>query len=501
MVAEAAITDPPKSMDCPVVLVIDDDPLVSVVVRRALDGVTHRLHTAPDGQTGIREVTAKRPDLIVLDNVLPDGLGVDVLTEIHELVPDAPVLFVTARGSGGTAINAMKLCAFDYLPKPLEPAKLRRQLHRALSLRKLLHDRSAEEASRTIDTSDAAIAQAEATSTALVGECPAMQAVFKAVGKVAMQDVAVLIRGEHGTGKESIAKELHRHSARSGGVFAKLHCPSLDEQRLEEALFGSTTTLGRIAEAEGGTLLLQEIGSLPLSVQAKLLQALRDGHYEPADAGSAGAAEAQPVRCRILAITSEPLETLVRSGAFRSDLYYALSSFVIQLPPLRQRHGDLPLLIEHSLRKLRHISAGFEVDQPQISQEAMRALCSHVWSGNIDELESVLKRALVEQKGHVLLAADLQNAIAGDPIVNASENLESSKYATDWAAFTQLRIDSGADTLHADAIAETERKLFARVLRHTGGNQAHAARLLGITRASLRKKLRIYGMTAQQPDE
>ncbi len=487
----------------PVILVIDDDPLVSVVVRRAMEGTTHELHTALDGRTGVSEVANRRPDLIVLDNILPDGLGVDVVGSIHEQAPEVPILFVTARGSGSTAIEAMKLCAFDYLPKPLEPAKLRRQIQRALSLRRMLrsdqHDTT--EANAQTVSEDAPNGEA-AVSEALVGECPAMQAVFKAIGKVAMLDVAVLLRGEHGTGKEAIAREIHSHSVGADGPFVRVHCPGLDEAKLEEELFGKhdsatgQVTRGRFAEAAGGTLLLQEIGQMPLATQALLLQALRDGVYEPV-----GAAQPEPVKCRVLAITSDDLEALARSGGFRSDLYYTLSSFVITLPPLRQRHGDLPLLVAHSVNKLKHITKSFGVARPIVSEEAMRALCSHVWPGNIDELESVLKRALVEQKGHLLLAADLQQAMSSDPLLVASENPSDSKFTTDWIAFAEMRIESGADTLHADAIAETERKLFGRVLRHTGGNQAQAARLLGITRASLRKKLRMYGMTAQQPED
>ena len=236
----------------PVVLVIDDDPLVSVVVRRALDGVDHRLHTALTGADGVREVAARSPDLIVLDNILPDGLGVDVLGRIHELAPGVPVLFVTARGSGSTAIEAMKLSAFDYLPKPLEPAKLRSQIHRALSLRRLLtEDTEASNVGAAVAFQNAFAKEGEPTPDALVGECPPMQAVFKAIGKVATQEVAVLLRGEHGTGKEAIAREIHRHSHRADKPFMKLHCPGLDEQRLEAELFGSPGSPGAHRRSHG----------------------------------------------------------------------------------------------------------------------------------------------------------------------------------------------------------------------------------------------------------
>jgi DNA-binding NtrC family response regulator len=476
----------------PSVLVIDDDPLVSVVVRRAMENMPHRMQTAYDGHTAMQELESRPPDLIVLDNMLPDCMGIEVLTRIHELAPQVPVLFVTARGSGSTAIEAMKLSAFDYLPKPLDPSKLRTQITRALSLRTLLQSPAGLDVSRAGEES---YVDPQPVSDALVGECSAMQTVFKAIGKVAQQDVPVLLRGEHGTGKEAMAREIHRHSRRIDGPFVKVHCPGLDERRFGEELFGSSSsaTPGAIERASGGTLLLQEVGRLSMASQGKLLQVLREGKYQPR-----GVDTPQTLPCRIIAITTDDLESQVRNGDFRSDLYYTLNSFVITLPPLRQRHGDMPLLIHHTLRKLGHIAAGFGISQPRVSDDAMAVLCKHLWPGNIDELESVLKRAMVEQKGHILVAEDLKRAMADDPVISSTQEWEGSKFATDWASFTQLRIDSGTDTLHLEATEEMERKLFDRVLMHTGGNQAHAARLLGITRASLRKKLRQYGMQASR---
>lgn len=466
------------------VLVIDDDPLASVVIRRALQGLAHELRTAGDIRTGVDQVEARSPDLVVLDNVLPDGLGIEALEQIHRLAPSVPVLFVTARGSGSTAIEAMKLCAFDYLPKPLDPARFRSQVDRALSLRRLVRSGSAVAATHA--------ERQRPSSSVLVGECPAMQTVFKAIGKVAMQDVAVLVRGEHGSGKDSVAREIHRHSRQSGGPLVKAACRGLDDPRQEEDLFGvEGGPAGRFSAAAGGTLVLQEVGGLSLPLQSRLLHALREGLYEPSGGGGE-----RPLECRVIAITSEDLEAKSRAGQFRSDLYYYLSSFIVTLPPLRQRPGDLSLLVQHTLDKLAPIARAFGVDRPRVSEEAMRALAGHVWPGNIDELESVIKRALVEQKGNILLGSELFGDTQG-PVVATPPEGSSARFITDWSAFAELRIESGADTLHADAIAEMEKKLIVRVLAHTAGNQAHAARLLGITRASLRKKLRQHGLLAR----
>lgn len=495
-----SVESPSVSQDSLTLLVIDDDPLVSVIIRRSLQGIVHRLHSAPDIKEGLAEIASRQPDLIVLDNILPDGLGVEALPKIHAMMPDAPILFITAKGSGGTAIEAMRLGAFDYLTKPLEAGVLRSQIDRAISLQKL--SRSIDESS----TDGLATSVSESVNPlhedTLIGQCQAMQTVFKSIGKVAEKEVAILIRGEHGTGKESVAREIHRHGNRSETSLLKIHCRGYDEERLAEELFGRAATSsenlikGAIAEAAGGTLVLQEVGSLPLPLQAKLLRAVRDGFYEPQ-----GSKQEKKVECRFIAITSDDLESKSRASEFRSDLYYALSSYVIALPPLRQRHGDLALLIKHRLKKLLPLAKSYGVSNPHISSEAMQTLCNHVWPGNIDELESVLKRALIEQKGNILLASDLLHSITGEQVVPANHLTESSKYSTDWAGFTQLRIDSETDTLHADAVADTERKIFECVLRHTSGNQAHAARILGITRASLRKKLRIYGMVAKPIQE
>ncbi|QDV73924.1 sigma-54-dependent transcriptional regulator [Botrimarina mediterranea] len=482
----------------PVVLVIDDDPLIPIVVRRAMEGAVFRMHVAADGAAGVDEVSRCKPDVVILDNVLPDCLGLNALTTIHELAPSVPILFVTARGSGGSAIEAMKLCAFDYLPKPLDPPKLRSQIDRALALRRLLSTKQVAEEDTLWPPRESLSLPPDPTN--LVGDCPAMQSVFKAIGKVAMQDIAVLIRGEHGTGKESVAREIHAHSHRSSGPLVKLHCRGLDERRADEVLFGRSveegSTSGRIAEAAGGTLLLEEVGDLPLAIQARVLRAIRDGVYE-----IAGSAIEHRVECRLLAITTVDLESRSREGKFRSDLYYALSSFAIELPPVRARHGDLRLLVEHSLRKLSPIAAAFGVKEPRISEEAFLAMSAHHWPGNIDELESVLKRALIEQKGNVLLPAEITRAVSGASVVPAADPSASALCTTDWTTFTDMRIEAGSDSLHAEAIAETERKLFTRVLHHTRGNQAHAARLLGITRVSLRKKLRMYGMAPRSIDE
>jgi DNA-binding NtrC family response regulator len=241
------------------VVVIDDDPMVAVTVEGAAEQMGVRIVSAKTAAEGVDFVRKLRPQVVVLDNYLPDALGIDVLRELREIDADMPVLFITARGTGSTAIEAMKLRAFDYLPKPIDLPKLRLQLERALELRRLL----AEPAAEAIE-----LAARLGSPETLVGECPRMQAVFKAIGKVALQDSPVLIRGEHGTGKETVARTIHQNSSHASGPLQKIHCPAFDNEHIETYLFGredtdpGATLKGCIEMAGCGTLLLQEVGAL-----------------------------------------------------------------------------------------------------------------------------------------------------------------------------------------------------------------------------------------------
>jgi DNA-binding NtrC family response regulator len=242
--------------------------------------------------------------------------------------------------------------------------------------------------------------------------------------------------------------------------------------------------------AASGTLVLQEVGALPLPAQSRLLQVLRERKFD-----RPGRSVSIPVTGRLVATSSQDLEALVRSGRMRPDVYYLLSSFTICLPPLRQRHGDLPLLIEQLLAQ-RIRETGGSGPRPRVSEAALHILSRHTWPGNIDELQSVLDRSLVEAKGNVILSDSMIEALNREPLLEQGAPGDRVHATTDWEAFSDLRIEAGTEDLYAEAINETDRKLLTRVLSHTGGNQAHAARILGITRASLRKKLRGLGLGA-----
>ena len=466
------------------VLLIDAEPEVSGLVSRALEtNGASNLRTAASGASGLELAAMLKPDLVILGNSLPDLEPSEVIPKIHALEPNLPVILIAEQGMGGNAIQAAKLSVFDYMIRPLETKTLGSTIHRALDFKRLSEATKLEE-----DLEGKELPQSFGTDT-LVGDCPAMLSVFKSIGKVADKEVDVLIRGEHGTGKEAVAFELHKQSSRANSPFYKLCCRGFKEAELEAELFGiEGEKAGCIELAGDGTLVLQEVADLSLPMQTRLLKAIRNRVYENQQG------KEQEVKCRFIIVSSEDLEAKTRSGDFRSDLFYILSSFMINLPPLRLRQGDLPLLVQSCLRKLTSIASSFGVERPRVSEQAMQVLSNHLWPGNIDELESVIKRALVEQEGNILLPIGLIETDI-DSVVAVGVQTGSTKYLTDWSLFTKLRIDRGTDTLHAEAMEEAERKLLRRVLRHTQGNQAKASRILGIARASLRKKLRIYGIS------
>ncbi|MBX9625389.1 MAG: sigma-54 dependent transcriptional regulator, partial [Gemmataceae bacterium] len=327
----------------------------------------------------------------------------------------------------------------------------------------------------------------------LVGRCPPMQEVYKAVGRVAGTDTTVLIQGESGTGKELVARAIYQHSGRAAGPFVALNCGAIPENLVESELFGhekgaftgaDKKRIGRFEQAHGGTVFLDEVGELTPAAQVKLLRVLQEGRFE-----RVGGEEPVRVDVRVIAATNADLEGLAEAGGFRKDLFFRLNVFTIGLPPLRDRGDDVPLLIDYYARRF---AGEFGRPAPAVAPEAAAALRAYPWPGNVRELQSVLKQALLRSRGAVLLPEDLPAAVTGPaaPPANAP-----SGGAFDWDAFVAGRIAAGSHELYAEALGLMEREVLVRVLRHTGGNQLQAAKLLGITRGSLRTKIRALGIS------
>lgn len=484
----------------PRVLVIDDDSLVRRTLAHFLAEKGYAHFAAEDGTIGLELVQRERPDVVVLDNVLPGFGGIEVLKRIRELDRHLPVLFVTSQGTSRNAIEAMKLCAFDYLPKPLDLSRLEQQLDRALEARRLMRtpvqvdDGSGD--GRDVDL--------------LIGRSPAMQEVYKAIGRVALLDAPILIEGESGTGKESVARAVYQNGTRADRPLRIVNCSDFEGSELEVELFGSeeatgeaTATspvgrverVGRVEQCLSGTLVLHEIGRLTSSAQSRLLRLLRDKEFERVGGRTAIAADLQ-----VIALTSQELEQLVDQKRFRTDLYYLLRAFRIELPSLRHRADDVPLLVDHFVKQFSRLRGSLSAEPVRVSAESLALLKRYSWPGNLDELQSVLRRALVETKG-TIVASDFLSAAIGDQGASLRSPTSSAAEAhvTDWRALAEGRIAGGSRSLYAEALAEMERSLLSQVLDAMKGNQARSARILGITRGNLRKKLRSLGLATATP--
>jgi two-component system nitrogen regulation response regulator GlnG len=329
----------------------------------------------------------------------------------------------------------------------------------------------------------------------LIGRCAAMQAVYKEIGRVAPQDVTVLILGESGTGKELVARAIYQHSRRADKPFLAINCAAIPETLLEGELFGhekgaftgaDRKRIGKFEQCSGGTLFLDEIGDMSPLTQTKMLRVLQEQRFE-----RVGGNETIQTNIRLIAATNRDLEKLVAAGRFRSDLYYRFSVFTIKLPPLRARSEDLPLLVDHFVRQF---GRDLGKDIQQVAPAALERLRQHQWPGNLRELQSALKQALLHANGPVLLP-DFLPAVASPP---ADDKPFSLSAFPDWDRFIDQRLGAQCENLYAEALEAMERILVTRVLRQTGGNQLQAAKILGITRGSLRTKIRALGISIER---
>jgi two-component system nitrogen regulation response regulator GlnG len=474
------------------VLLVDDDPAM------ILDQVTHalgpqgmRIDVARTAEEGFRQMAALPPDVILLDVHLPDLSGLEAYQRIHQMDGRIPVIFITWAATADTAIEAMKEGAYDYLFKPLNLARLRDVVVQAVELGRLM--RRPAVVAETLPAEDG--------GDAIIGRCPAMGEVYKAIGRVTAQNVIVLITGESGTGKELVARAIYQHSERARAPFLAINCAAIPENLLESELFGhekgaftgaDRRRIGKFEQCNGGTLFLDEIGDMPLATQAKILRVLQDQSFE-----RLGGNETVRTDVRLIAATHRDLKEWSAAGKFRHDLYYRLSVFTIPLPALRERGDDLPMLVQHYLRRF-----GRELgrDVREITPEALELLRRHRWPGNIRELQGVLKQALLQATGTVLIPAFLPEAVTAPRGADASP----APNTDDDGSFKELilqRLGAGSTNLHAEAHQQLDRILLRLVLRHTNGNQVQAARLLGISRQTLRSKARELGLVVGRGGE
>jgi DNA-binding NtrC family response regulator len=460
-------------------LVIDDEAGVRFSLQRTLTGPDLAVETAETGRLGLESLQKKLPDVVLLDIRLPDMSGLDALSAIREIDQRLPVVVITAHGTTDTAIEATKRGAFDYLLKPFDLPTLRSVVNRAL------------EASR-LTRRPALVPSAENGSIngdLIVGRSAVMQDVFKAIGRVAGSDINVLLLGESGVGKELVARAIYQHSRRSSAPFLAINCAAIPETLLESELFGhekgsftgaERQRIGRFEQASGGTIFLDEIGDMSPAIQAKVLRLLQDQRFE-----RVGGSETIQADVRVIAATNQNLPELVAAGRFRQDLFYRLNTYTILIPPLRSRRDDLPLLVEHFIQAYCPV-VGKVVSVA--APETLQLLSNYPWPGNIRELQGVIKTALVNSTSDVLTPDCLPDSII-HPLSGESLGPLAEDGHLDLLGFVRRMIARGDNHLYRKVQFAVDRAVFREVLDAVGGNQVEAARMLGISRTTLRAKL------------
>jgi len=383
----------------------------------------------------------------------------------------------------------MQLGAFDYLTKPLDLPSLNELVTRAIETRRMMNVPVA------IPTGNA---KGNGDTDAFLGRGPCMMDVFKAIGRVAAQNVNVLIRGESGTGKELVARSIYQHSERSEECFMAVNCAAIPDNLLESELFGhekgsftgaDQRRIGKFEQCDGGTIFLDEVGDMSPLVQGKVLRLLQQQEFE-----RVGGNETISTDVRIIAATNRDLEDMVDEGTFRADLFYRLNGVTIQLPPLREREEDVPLLLEYFLSKLAHEMNRLDVEG--ISPDALDALQKYDWPGNVREMQSVVRQALLNTTGPVITADCLPVKVRGDePRTAADPERVNGLPASDLAGFVDERLRAGTRELYAETVEMMERYLMTRVLRETRGNQTKTAEILGITRGKVRDRISNFGIS------
>jgi nitrogen regulation protein NR(I) len=468
------------------ILLIEDDPGISGTLRQVLVDEGYEVEVEARGDTGLARAGREAFNVVVTDLKLPGLSGLELVRQLHAAQPRLPIILVTAYGTTETAIEATKFGAYDYLLKPFNVPALLDLVRKGADSNRLM--------------SEPVLLGADgAGRDALVGHSPAMQAIYKEIGRVASKPVNVLIRGETGTGKELIARAIYQHSDRTNAPFVAINCAAIPETLLESELFGhergsftgaQERRIGRFEQADHGTIFLDEIGDMSLGTQVKLMRVLQEKCLE-----RVGGKETIPVDVRVLAATHQDLETAIRQKQFREDLYYRLSVVVIQLPALRQRREDIPDLVRHFLK--RH---GPELGNPNpsIHPEAMDFLQGHNWPGNVRELENVVRKAVLLAQSYTINLDHARTALNRTSELTYSPARSFGDYVDELLGAAQR---GEIDDAYARIVSSAERELFTRAIKLAQGNQAKAARWLGISRITMKAKLVQFGLHPAQEQE
>jgi nitrogen regulation protein NR(I) len=492
------------------VLIIDDETDVHYSFRRLLEKEPLEILSAESGDEGIKMARKSMPDLIVMDIRMGQQSGLDTLKELRQLNPKQVIIMMTAYGTSQTAIEAMKRGAYDYVLKPFDIPQLKSLLFEALAAARAMQQIVAFPTKLN----------AEESGQTIVGNSPAMQQVYKLIGQVAATSTTILITGESGTGKELVARAIFQNGSRAAKPFIAINCAAIPENLLESELFGHekgaftgalAQRIGKFEQCDGGTLFLDEIGDMPMTTQTKILRVLQEGEIS-----RVGNNLSIKTDVRIIAATNKDLWQAVQRKEFREDLFYRLNVVRVNLPPLRDRSNDVPLLVGYFINKFR---LKLPTAPSQIADEAMAAIQRYTWPGNVRELENCIQRAMVLASGNTITLANLPEeisrgyrpsvttpaeskpavasspssaSVAATPERTPAPGPETSKTAL--AAAIETLFDFARSDKQFKLLPAAERELIVRALAETSGNQVQAAKLLGVTRATLRKRVDKFGI-------
>lgn len=464
-------------MDLKKILIVDDEDIVRYSFKKLIREPGFEIIEAVNGLEALSVIKKESPDLVLMDIEMPGLNGLDAIQRIKAMNPQLPVIIMTAFGTSERVIGAMKYGAYEYLEKPFDVARLKAVIFEALETKRI----SDEDKSIEIHPADTH------TGEQIIGMSPAIKEVYKMIGRVAASDVSVLLTGESGTGKELIAKAIHKYSDRSDKPFIAINCAAIPDSLLESELFGfekgsftdaSHAKEGKFEMADKGTLFLDEVADMSLTLQAKLLRVLQEGTFE-----RLGSNKVIKVDVRVISATNKNLENAISDKSFREDLYYRLKVISITLPPLRVHTEDIPLLTNYFLS--RHCK---EMKKPMVTvpPETLEGLLKYSWPGNVRELENLLKRVLLLSKNNVITPDLIQTEI------NSGSSVSPEKIKQSHSSLIPENLEDFDGTLFKHVIDQVEKDVIARALDHCKGNQVKTAKLLGISRAMLIERIEKY---------
>jgi len=470
------------------ILIADDEESIRWILSSDLSRRGFEVDMAEDG-AGARELASTRHyDLALFDVNMPESNGLELLTEFHLRHPHTLVVIMTAETSMENAMEAMKRGAYDYLTKPFDPGAIDAVILKAQKTANL--SRQVEQLRSQIEDGDVS----KRIPRCIIGTSAAMQELYKTLGRVVASNVTVLITGESGTGKELVARAIHMNSPRSTHPFVALNCAAIPHDLLESELFGHERGAftgaverrsGKFEQAQGGTLFMDEIGDMSLDLQAKLLRVLQEKELT-----RTGGNRAMSLDVRIVAATHRDLGKLVEEQQFREDLFYRLNVIKVDVPPLREREGDIALLAEFFLKRAQE---DFGLENKVCSPEAFEVLNQHTWPGNVRELENTIKRAALLSSDSVLTPGDFKGLGSVPEVERNSTSLEQIVREKLEASLTRLELEE-LDDLYSTVIRQVEKPLLEIALQRVRGNQVKAAKILGINRNTLRKKMTTLGI-------